>query len=210
MSDNFAKRRRAFTEVNPGSLRSFVHAQDQYSAAMRQREAHIRDHADECGGEFAAGIDYDLNHAATVSGRTQLLRFGIIPVPPQELNGAEDLHDELWTVIEGLACAGVFLINTDHMSDGDLYARLYFRILEEPTKLIPESICAEFIDCLHPMDEVHPRGKRMAERKADANTIMQDGPRDQVRGPICERSSDPDVMYDRDAHLPRTGKAVEA
>jgi exopolyphosphatase/guanosine-5'-triphosphate,3'-diphosphate pyrophosphatase len=95
-----------------------------------------------------------------------LLEHRIVPVPPQDLVSDDDLHDELWTVIEALDASGVYLVNTEHMGDRDLYARLYYRILDEPTRCLPpDSEAAEYIDCLHPMD-LNPgsMGSRMFER----------------------------------------------
>lgn len=98
-------------------------------------------------------MHYDMECSPATTGRAMLLEHRIVPVPPQDLRRPDDLHDELWTVIEGLAASGVFLLNTDHLPDRDLYARLYYRILDEPTRLMPpQSEAAEYIDCLHPMD----------------------------------------------------------
>ena len=98
-------------------------------------------------------MHYDMECSPATTGRAMLLEHRIVPVPPQDLPRPGDLHDELWTVIEGLAASGVFLLHTDHLPDRDLYARLYYRILDEPTRLMPpQSEAAEYIDCLHPMD----------------------------------------------------------
>ena len=100
-----------------------------------------------------------------VSGRSQILEFGIVPTPPQELATYVDLHDELWTIIEGLSLVGLFLMNTDHLTDRDLYCRLYYKILDEPCKMMPpEADCAEYIECLHPMDLSFPRAHLLSAR----------------------------------------------
>ena len=98
-------------------------------------------------------MHYDFECAPSTTGRGMLLEHRIVPVPPQDLADPDALHDELWTLIEGLAASGVYLMHTDHLTDRDLYARLYYRILDEPTRLMPpQSEAAEYVDCLHRMD----------------------------------------------------------
>lgn len=143
---------------------------------------------------------YDLEEAPTVTGRQMILEHGIIPVPIQELSATADLHDELWTIIEALAKCGVYLINTNHLCDRDLYARLFYKILDEPCRMMPPSSeAAEFIDCLHPMDVEYPLGKQVPNftgtdlpitKKEDAY----------VRGPECNVIG---KLCSRDAYLPK-------
>lgn len=145
---------------------------------------------------------YDLEEAPATTGRAMLLAHRIVPVPPQDLVSDEDLHDELWTVIEALDASGVYLVNTEHMGDRDLYARLYYRILDEPTRCLPpDSEAAEYIDCLHPMD-LNPgsMGSRMFERmekRGASEPVAREGG---TRGPICRTG-----LCDRDRWLPRPG-----
>jgi hypothetical protein len=140
---------------------------------------------------------YDHEMAPPATSRALLLEHRIVPVPPQDLVAAEDLHDELWTVIEGLAASGVFLLNSDHLPDRDLYCRLYYRILDEPARLMPpESEAAEFIDCLHPMDLEVGRAAHalVARNQAEA---PQKRPPTGARGPVCTVA-----LADRDRWLP--------
>jgi hypothetical protein len=105
---------------------------------------------------------YDLEHAPSVTCRALLLEQGIIAVPPHELSRLSDLHDELWTIIEAMSRCGVYLLNTNHMCDRDLYCRLYYKILDEETRAMPPAAeAAEFIDCLHQVDIDYPLGKQM-------------------------------------------------
>jgi hypothetical protein len=138
---------------------------------------------------------YDLEQAPLITSRELLLTQGIIPCPPQELITDLDVHDELWTVIEGMAKTGIYLLNTDHMCDRDVYARLYFRILDEQTRgLPPAAEACEYIDCLHELDMDHPLGKKLAARKPAQPTPTY------VRGPACPLSGE---LADRDRYLPR-------
>jgi hypothetical protein len=145
---------------------------------------------------------YDLEMAPLTTGRALLLEHRIVPVPPQDLDAPDALHDELWTVIEALAACGVFLINTDHLDDRDLYGRLYYRILDEPTRALPpESEASEFIDCLHPLDvEGGGIGRRFADRLAAGQVPSQATRSAGARGPAFGRAP-----ADRDRWLPRPG-----
>lgn len=142
---------------------------------------------------------YDLEEAPTVTGRQMILEHGIIPVPLQELSATADLHDELWTIIEALAKSGVYLVNTNHMCDRDLYARLFYKILDEPCRMMPPAAeAAEFIDCLHQMDVEYPLGKQVAPITGAPEPSNPDSP--YVRGPQFNFIG---VLCSRDAYLPR-------
>lgn len=143
---------------------------------------------------------YDCEVAPPTSGRAMLLEHRIVPIPPQDLADGPELHDELWTVVEALAASGVFLLRTDHLPDRDLYGRLYYRILDEPTRCLPPgSEASEFIDCLHPMDLESGRlGRRLVERDG-AGWSADDGLRAPgVRGPAFGAA-----LADRDRWMPR-------
>jgi hypothetical protein len=94
----------------------------------------------------------------------------------------------------------VFLLNTDHLDDRDLYGRLYYRILDEPTRALPpESEASEFIDCLHPLDiESGGLGRRLADRIAAGEHQPPSMRAAGVRGPAFRRAP-----ADRDRWLPR-------
>ena len=142
---------------------------------------------------------YDFDQAPDVTSRQRLLEHGIIPVPPQELVEPVSMHDELWTIIEAMSLTGIYLMNTGHLTDSDLYARLYYRILDEPTRLMPPSSeAAEFIDCLHPMDLDHPLGQMMTRREPEIHPTPT--AKAYKRGPKC---TVPYTLNERDEHLPR-------
>lgn len=58
-----------------------------------------------------------------------LVRHGFVFEPPDELSGHR-LKCELWRLIEALAVARVFLCHTNHLSDAELYARLWNDVLD--------------------------------------------------------------------------------
>lgn len=197
MTTTFAARTRPFT--SPHRIKEI-----QYDAVKRKQdfikqrtkciEDLVKDNPSE-PDKFYWTMVYDMEHAPSTTGRAQLLEFGIVPTPPQELQLSSELHDELWTIIEGLSKSGIYLINTDHLSDANLYARLYYRILDEPCRMMPGLEAAEYIDVLHPMDLDFPLGKQLAERMPpEPNTETY------TRGPWCFAEG---VLSNRDKFLPR-------
>ena len=51
--------------------------------------------------------------------------------------GIDPATDNLWAIINGLACWNVYLHNTNHLSDDDLLHHLQTKILLETVALIP-------------------------------------------------------------------------
>ena len=200
MKTTIATRTRPYTDPHPIPTiqADAIARRDEHFATRRTRIADlVRDNPQE-PDEFYWTMVYDLEHAPTVTSRARLLEHGIIPVPPQELAGAAILHDELWTIIEALSLVGIYLMNTGHLTDSDLYARLYYRILDEETRLMPPSSeAAEYIDCLHPMDMHHHLGKMLASR---CGKMPNPTNRPYIRGP---KFTMPYTLNSRDEHLPR-------
>lgn len=155
--------------------------------------------------EFYWTMVYDMQQAPTLTARSRLLEAGIIPVPPQELTTDTELHDELWTVLEALSTFGLFLFNTNHLCDRDLYCRLYFKILDEETRLLPPSAEAvELIDCLHPLDIAYTLGKMQSKNPTIPQSFYDEATTSYSRGPLFPQ---PGTLNDRDRHLPRPSSA---
>jgi hypothetical protein len=75
-----------------------------------------------------------------------LIRSGLTLPSPEELDDAQ-ITKKLWDVIHGMAFLRMFLSFTDHLSDRELYTRLWSDTLREPTALEPEgSAGGWFID----------------------------------------------------------------
>jgi hypothetical protein len=66
-----------------------------------------------------------------------LPQSGISLPPPDELDD-EALTRKLWEVIHGLSLMGTYLLNTNHLSDRELYTELWSDVLREPMVLMPE------------------------------------------------------------------------
>jgi hypothetical protein len=199
MTSTFATRTRPFT--CPHQIADLqaeaLSTRKQFVAERKTKIAElVKSASPEDKDEFYWTMIYDLEMAPKTTGRAQLLESGIVPVPPQELFTPTDLHDELWTIIEALSKAGIYLINTDHLNDASLYARLYYRILDEPCQMLPpDSECVEYIDVLHPMDTDFPLGQALLKR---GSAICNPGA-PYKRGPICNL---PGVLSTRDIYLP--------
>lgn len=197
-----AARTRPFTDPHhiPTIQLDALVRREAFLTERKKRIASMTKAGSDEGDEFYWTMIYDLEEAPTTTGRAQLLVHGIVPVPPQELSRGCDLHDELWTVIEALARESILLLNTDHLSDADLYARLYYRILDEPCRMMPPGLEAiEYIDCLHPMDRDYPLGKAFIKRGI-VNPAGPSGDKYEQRGPICSYTGS---LVDRDRWLPK-------
>lgn len=68
--------------------------------------------------------------------RDILAEDGVQPAPSDELTD-ESLPDHLQNLIEALARRGMFLSQTDHLSDRELYTLLVDQVLEEDTDVFP-------------------------------------------------------------------------
>lgn len=202
MNTAFAVRTRTFSDPHP-----ITRLRDDAVARRNQRhferKQKIKDLVSNAPADnrdvFFWTLQYDLELAPQITAREQLLEEGIIPVPVQELFTDDALHDELWTVIEAMSKCGLYLVNTNHMADRDLYARLYYKILDEKTHAMPpEAEAAEFIDCLHPLDIQHPLGSKMPIINSTPNPTPPAG--GYVRGP---KFTNLGMLCNRDDYLPR-------
>jgi len=75
----------------------------------------------------------------------KLLESGMTLPPPDALENAA-LTITLWEVIHGLASIGVYLYFTDHLSDRELYVRLWRDVLRDPMELTNDDGSAWHVD----------------------------------------------------------------
>jgi len=122
---------------------------------------------------------------------------GVSLPAPGELDDAQ-LKDKLWEVINTLAVHGVFLHNTDHLSDRELYTELWTEILPEPAVLMPGDLSFGYhIDMVGSGSEEHTNlhMKYYASEK-ERRDWLKEWPNDPMPDPE-------DPPYDRDRFLPK-------
>lgn len=66
-----------------------------------------------------------------------LVEMGVALSPPEDLTDGQ-LSAKLWEVIEALAFLGAYLEHTDHLSDRELYSRLWSEELREASLFLPD------------------------------------------------------------------------
>ena len=135
----------------------------------------------------------DFETTATTNLATELKAIRVELPEPDGLDDA-GLHEALWRVIEGLARLRVFLDQTDHLSDRDLYTELLRELLPEEMPALDLDASAWHIDVLGD-DKPEFYLKYYADEETRA----------------CWRRDFPDLFiparenppYDRDRHLPQ-------
>ncbi len=102
--------------------------------------------AGDCTDRMYWTLIHDFEHAPMTTNLQQLAEIGITVQPTASLTD-DELGPALETVITQLARLGVYLINTNHLSDQALYEQLVSAILIEPIRDLPPSPdVVEFID----------------------------------------------------------------
>ena len=138
-----------------------------------------------------------------VAARQTTTNFQQLAVAGVELPAPDSVDDEkltgvLWAVVYGLALLNVFLTNTDHLSDRDLYSALWHRVLRDEVPVLPDvSGSASHVDMVGTGSEEDTR--LYLRYYADEDWRRQwvvDFPDDDV--PAHE-----DPPYDRDGQLPQ-------
>ena len=141
-------------------------------------------------------------HVAEYESREAGLLFDLLPksgvsLPaPDELDNTQ-LSDKLWDVIHALAVYRVFLHNTDHLSDRELYTYLWEDQLREPMVLMPEnSAYSCHIDTLGSGSEEHMTlWLKYYANEVERQRWLEDWPQDPLPEPAKP-------LYDRDRRLP--------
>lgn len=164
------------------------------------------------GGLMAAGIATDCPPEVEEQFWKRVLEFENLPrvqpfdvlvshgmsLPAPEELDEEQLTAKLRETIDGLADVGIFLNFTNHLSDRELYTRLWTETLREPTELEPDRPEAFWhVDMTVSKDDdgIETYLKYYAGEQY-RRSWAQDWPDD----PLPEATTPP---YDRDRHLPQ-------
>ena len=115
-----------------------------------------REVAATCDGPMRAGVAPDcppeieerfwkqvlaFEDAPEVAPFDELMRAGLTLSPAEELDDIA-LKEALWAMIRGLEDLGVYLEFTNHLSNRELYMRLWSKLLREPMALTPDDLQA--------------------------------------------------------------------
>ena len=120
-----------------------------------------------------------------------------LELPPQEQLDDRQLQETLWKVIQALADRQYYLYSTDHLSDRELYKRLWLDELREDYVPMQDSQSAFVIDFISSGSEqdIHDYLKYFADPLARQSW--------QREFPECQVPEHEDPPYDRDRFLPR-------
>jgi hypothetical protein len=126
----------------------------------------------------------------------QLIEAGVDLPEPDSLDEAR-VHDTLWAVIAALADLGVFLSQTDHLSDRELYAALWHDVLREEVPLLDDDEGAWSVNLLGGWSEEDTRLFLMYYADEEWRQDWLE------RFPDLEMPPHQDLPFDRDRHLPK-------
>ncbi len=155
---------------------------------------------DDCSAEVEEAfwqhvVDYE--EAPWTTHFQQLDKAGVSLPPPDSLKD-EELTAKLWEVIQKLALLHVFIEQTDHLSDRELYTHLWTDSLREETKALPMAAnSAHHIQMLGSVSEED----NLLYLKYYADDAFRRHWQEDFPGDPIPRHEDP--PYDRDRGLPK-------
>jgi hypothetical protein len=178
-----------------------------------KRIEHLKGHAEElCGGQMEVGslddcsteteeafwkhvVDYE--EAPWTTHFQQLENAGVLLPSPDSLKD-EELTAKLWEVIQKLALLQVFIEQTDHLSDRELYTHLWTDSLREETKALP---LAENSAChIQMLGSCSEEDNQLYLKYYADDLWRQQWQEDWPNDPIPRHE---DLPYDRDRVLPK-------
>jgi hypothetical protein len=132
----------------------------------------------------------------------QLEKAGVSLPAPESLNDQE-LTEKLWEVIHKLALFQVFIEQTDHLSDRELYTHLWTDSLREETKMLPEAANSAWH--IQPLGGCSEEDNQLYLKYYADDDWRRHWHEDWPDDPIPEHEDPP---YDRDRLLPKPDYGV--
>jgi hypothetical protein len=140
-------------------------------------------------------VDYE--EAPWTTHFQQLENAGVSLPPPDSLKD-EELTAKLWEIIQKLALLHVFISQTDHLSDRELYTHLWTESLREETKAMPMAANSAYhIELLGSYSE---EDMRLFLKYYADDDFRRQWHKDWPKDPIPRHEDPP---YDRDRLLPK-------
>ena len=127
----------------------------------------------------------------------QLETAGVSLPAPDSLNDQE-LTEKLWEVIHKLALLRVFIDDTDHLSDRELYTHLWTDSLREETKMLPQDSNAAWH--IQPLGGCSEEDNQLYLKYYADDDWRRRWHEDWPDDPIPEHE---DLPYDRDRLMPK-------
>jgi hypothetical protein len=137
-------------------------------------------------------MDYE---NAPLVADAQRLRDAAIDLPDPDAMDDPQLTAKLWQVIEALADMDVFITSTNHLSDRELYDRLWRHSLREEHPLVAGSIDHVDLVGTGSEEDIHAWMKFYADNETRRDWLKDF--RD------YEMPAHKEPPYDRDRHLPK-------
>ncbi|MGI8734239.1 MAG: hypothetical protein ACR2LM_13185 [Pyrinomonadaceae bacterium] len=177
---------------------------------QEKRLEHLRAELASVGGSFSARAEIpgdleeeflrrvlEYERAQPITLLQLLANAGLTLPAPDDLDEA-DLTIKLWEIIERMSSLGAYLLNTNHLSDRQLYEYLFNEALREEATLFPENPSFGF------MIDITGSGSEgdtqlFLKHYAD-DSYRERWARDWPEDHMPKREDPP---YDRDARLPR-------
>jgi len=136
----------------------------------------------------------DYENAPLVTDAQRLYDAGI-DLPDPDVMDDSQLTAKLWQVIDALAGMRVFITSTDHLSDRQLYDRLWRHSLREEEPVLPGYTDHVDLVSTGSQEDIHAWMKYYAD---------EDTRRDWLKDfPDYDMPAHEDPPYDRDRHLPQ-------
>src|SRR5262245_27491007 len=136
----------------------------------------------------------DFENALLVTDAQRLHDAGIDLPEPDAMDDAQ-LKAKLWQVIEALAGMRVFITSTDHLSDRQLYDRLWRHSLREEEPIVPGYTDHVDLVSTGSEEDVHAWLRYYADEGARRDWLKD--------FPDYDMPAHEDPPFDRDRHLPQ-------